>query len=244
MYAPTFLLGAIFMCIAAVLAYAEPSMKEPHRHQFFYFVALANGIQNGISSMYSANLIRTTHMTGPSTDIGLFMGQVLRGNYANVWRLKILVALVVSFWTGGFLSVYAVREWRTDALFFNAAVFLFLFALIVLFLIRNLHVPLLGALRGTWHWQRTLHVLSVRCDATGKAKPDDRLLSVFNAMDVDEDGYLTLNELYHGLQVLGCTDITMEQVRDMFDVCDRDLDGLISSKEWCDLIRGDNVFVG
>jgi hypothetical protein len=30
----------------------------------------------------------------------------------------------------------------------------------------------------------------------------------------------------------------------MFDVCDRDLDGLISSKEWCDLIRGDNVFVG
>jgi uncharacterized membrane protein YoaK (UPF0700 family) len=65
MYAPTFLLGAIFMCIAAVLAYAEPSMKEPHRHQFFYFVALANGIQNGISSMYSANLIRTTHMKAP-----------------------------------------------------------------------------------------------------------------------------------------------------------------------------------
>ena len=30
--------------------------------------AMANGIQNGVSSAYSANLIRSTHLTGTSTD--------------------------------------------------------------------------------------------------------------------------------------------------------------------------------
>jgi uncharacterized membrane protein YoaK (UPF0700 family) len=245
MYAPTFLLGAIFMCIAASMAYAEPkSSKDPHKHRFFFFVALANGIQNGISSMYSANLIRTTHMTGTSTDIGLFLGQLFRGNYANVWKLKILLGLVASFWLGGFLSLYSVRTWRTNTLFFNAAVFLFLVALIVLFLVRNLHVPLFGAIRGTWHWQRTLHRMSVRCAVTGNAKPDERLMSVFRTMDVDGDGYLTLDELYQGLQLMGCTDVTRDQVRDMFNVCDRDMDGMISREEWCDLIRGENVLVG
>jgi uncharacterized membrane protein YoaK (UPF0700 family) len=244
MYAPTFLLGAIFMCIAAFLASVERANTDPAKNRFFYFVALANGIQNGISSMYSANLIRTTHMTGTSTDIGLFVGQLLRRNATNLWKLKILLGLVVSFWSGGFASMYAGMVWRTKTLLFNAGVFLLIFTFIVTFLVRNLHVPILSALRGTWHWQRTLQRLSVRCLATGQAKPEEHLLRVFRAMDTNEDGYLTVDELYQGLQLMGFTDITREQVQDMFNVCDRDQDGKISRRDWCDLIRGENILVG
>jgi hypothetical protein len=41
--------------------------------------------------MYSANLIRTTHLTGTTTDIGLFFGQYVRvtrpacGNFKYWW---------------------------------------------------------------------------------------------------------------------------------------------------------------
>lgn len=244
MYAPTFLLGAIFMCVAASLAHAEPYTPDPNRHRFYFFVALANGIQNGVSSMYSANLIRTTHMTGTSTDIGLFVGQLLRRNTTNLWKLKIMLGLVASFWTGGLLSLYSVRQWRSRTLLFNAAVFLFVVVLIVAFLVRNLHVPFLSALRGSWHWQRTLQQLSIRSANGGQPLPDDQLLAIFQSMDADGDGYLSFDELYQGLQLLGCADITRDQVKHMFQVCDRDGDGQISVNEWSDLIRGENVLVG
>lgn len=244
MYAPTFLLGAIFMCVAASLAHTEPYSPDPNQHRFYFFVALANGIQNGVSSMYSANLIRTTHMTGTSTDIGLFIGQLLRRNSTNLWKLKILLGLVASFWTGGLVSLYAVRQWRSRTLLFNAGVFLFVVVLIVTFLVRNLHVPILSALRGSWHWQRTLQQLSIRSANGGQPQPDEQLLSIFQSMDADGDGYLSFDELFHGLQLLGCVEITRDQVKHMFQVCDRDGDGRISVQEWSDLIRGENVLVG
>jgi uncharacterized membrane protein YoaK (UPF0700 family) len=79
MYVPTFFLGALLMCIAAGLAAAERYIQFQVPY-FFHLVAMANGVQNGVSSMYSANLIRTTHLTGTTTDIGLLLGQYFRGN--------------------------------------------------------------------------------------------------------------------------------------------------------------------
>ena len=70
-YAPTFFLCTAFMSIAAALSSLDDTiLTNDTRTRCFYFVALANGIQNGISSMYSANLIRTTHVSGALTYIG------------------------------------------------------------------------------------------------------------------------------------------------------------------------------
>jgi hypothetical protein len=67
---------------------------------------MANGVQNGMSSLYSANLLRTTHLTGTTTDIGLLIGASLRGNRVNEWKLWILIGLAVSFWTGSLVGFY------------------------------------------------------------------------------------------------------------------------------------------
>ncbi len=72
-YGPTFLLACLFMAFGAIEGFHN-NRRE------FYFTAIANGIQNGVSSMYSANLLRTSHLTGTTTDIGLFLGMALRGN--------------------------------------------------------------------------------------------------------------------------------------------------------------------
>ena len=85
---------------------------------------MTNGIQNGMSSLYSANLIRSTHFTGTTTDIGLFFGQVVRGNYKNLWKLQVLVGLTIAFWFGGFVSFYSTHRFTSLSLLFNAGLFL------------------------------------------------------------------------------------------------------------------------
>mmetsp|Transcript_2502 Transcript_2502/g.3918 ORF Transcript_2502/g.3918 Transcript_2502/m.3918 type:complete len:453 (-) Transcript_2502:337-1695(-) len=122
-YGPTFLLGSLFMVVGATAA------VHNDRREFF-FTAIANGLMNGVSSMYSANLLRTTHLTGTTTDIGLFLGMALRGNRTNNWKLYILIGLAVFFWTGSVCGYVASQMKRQYSLIFNAC-FLFLLSVSV-----------------------------------------------------------------------------------------------------------------
>mmetsp|Transcript_23672 Transcript_23672/g.36554 ORF Transcript_23672/g.36554 Transcript_23672/m.36554 type:complete len:604 (+) Transcript_23672:110-1921(+) len=136
-YGPTFLVGGVFLTIASILA----SIQEDDRH-FFYFAGAANGIQNGISSMYSANLIRSCHLTGTSTDIGLILGQIVRGHRENFWKLIILCSLASSFWFGGFVSYYSTHRFTHHTLFFNAGFFLFIGVSLVMFIVKEYHISI------------------------------------------------------------------------------------------------------
>ncbi|KAK1738917.1 hypothetical protein QTG54_010233 [Skeletonema marinoi] len=122
-YGPTFLLGSLFMVVGATEA------VHNDRREFF-FTAIANGLMNGVSSMYSANLLRTSHLTGTTTDIGLFLGMALRGNRTNNWKLYILIGLAVFFWTGSVCGYVASQMKRQYSLIFNAC-FLFLLSVSV-----------------------------------------------------------------------------------------------------------------
>lgn len=102
--------GVTFWLAAAALVVAQTffldgSQGDTSRHWFFALAAVANGMQNSITSVHTANLVRTTHYTGISSDMGTFVGQALRGNWENVHKLKVFALLALSFWTGGFLSV-------------------------------------------------------------------------------------------------------------------------------------------
>jgi uncharacterized membrane protein YoaK (UPF0700 family) len=70
----------------------------------FCLAAIVNGIQNSFTSSCTGNLCRTTHFTGISSDMGTFLGQMLHGNKANLFKLQIFALLAAAFWTGGFLS--------------------------------------------------------------------------------------------------------------------------------------------
>lgn len=118
-YGPTFIVGASLLGVSSCLAEYCPTGKG-----YYYLAAAANGLQNGMSSTYSANLIRSTHLTGTTTDIGIILGQLLRGRRDNLWKLLVLVFLTLAFFLGSFSSYYAVQEWTHHTLFFNAALFL------------------------------------------------------------------------------------------------------------------------
>ncbi|KAL3764452.1 hypothetical protein ACHAW5_000116 [Stephanodiscus triporus] len=145
-YGPTFLLGSLCLFAAAWIA----DHNRPHGRVQYFFAATANGMQNGMSSMYTANLIRTSHLTGTSTDIGLILGQMLRGNWKNFWRLKVLVGLTSSFWVGGLISFYAATEFFHRALWFSAGLFFGIGMTHLAYVMLTQKVTLLQASFGKW----------------------------------------------------------------------------------------------
>lgn len=66
-----------------------------------YSASAACGLQNSLTTSYSGSMIRTTHLTGTFTDIGIILGEVIRGNKQNQAKLTILSILVAGFISGG-----------------------------------------------------------------------------------------------------------------------------------------------
>ncbi len=74
-----------------------------------YLVSLACGLQNGMCTTFSGAVIRTTHVTGIITDIGLILGQALfyPRTRKHLWKLKVLLPLYGGFCLGGITGYFA-----------------------------------------------------------------------------------------------------------------------------------------
>ncbi len=67
-------------------------------------IAMACGMQNGMTTIYSGAVIRTTHMTGAVTDLGTEIGRFLKGASYEAWKIKTLLCLIISFMGGSTLG--------------------------------------------------------------------------------------------------------------------------------------------
>ncbi len=68
--------------------------------------ATACGLQNAMSSSYCGLMIRTTHVSGVVTDLGVMLGHYLRHRRIVAWKLQFLVALLFSFGVGGLAGAW------------------------------------------------------------------------------------------------------------------------------------------
>lgn len=112
----SFILASAFLFAANYLA----GGKADSSNWIFYFAAIANGIQNSVTSAHTANLCRTTHYSGISSDIGTFTGQAIGGNQANMFKLKVFAGLAVAFWLGGYVSFFVSDIYTSSSLMFPA----------------------------------------------------------------------------------------------------------------------------
>jgi uncharacterized membrane protein YoaK (UPF0700 family) len=110
-----FLVASCLLFLSCFLSHYESPTKT-----LFYLAAMASGIHNSITSVHTANLVRSTHYSGISSDIGSFLGQVLRGNHENLGKLIVFVKLAASFWIGGFVAFFATKEYAGLSLLFSA----------------------------------------------------------------------------------------------------------------------------
>jgi hypothetical protein len=119
-YRGSFGIGAFLLVLAAIQLEEVKTVKSG-----LLLCAMANGIQNSVTSTMTQNLCRTSHFTGISSDMGTFAGQVLRGNPENLFKLKVFAGLAACFWMGGYLSYQVSKDYGSSSLFFSAGLYLF-----------------------------------------------------------------------------------------------------------------------
>jgi uncharacterized membrane protein YoaK (UPF0700 family) len=84
---------------------------------------IACGLQNAMTTKFSGNMIRTTHVTGSLTDIGIALGRMWRGRHDQAWKLALLIPLVLCYMAGGALGSYAYQHLRRKSLLVNIILF-------------------------------------------------------------------------------------------------------------------------
>lgn len=72
-----------------------------HTVIFIYLLTLISGILNSLCIYFRGTLVRTTHITGYLTDIGVEIGRWIRGDRTHDWRIKFYSLSIGSFCLGG-----------------------------------------------------------------------------------------------------------------------------------------------
>jgi uncharacterized membrane protein YoaK (UPF0700 family) len=84
-------------------------------------LGLACGLQNATTSSYCGLMIRTTHVTGTVTDIGVMVGHWLRHRHVEKRKLIFMIGVVTAFGTGVWVGALADSLWGPVSLGIAAA---------------------------------------------------------------------------------------------------------------------------
>lgn len=95
------------------------------RHDSFTgynLAAMACGLQNAMATSYSGAVIRTTHVTGIVTDLGIAMGLAARREPVDWRRIRLYVILLAGFFCGGVAGTIGFNDIGYLALLVPAAI--------------------------------------------------------------------------------------------------------------------------
>ena len=83
--------------------------------------AMACGLQNAMVTPYSGAVVRTTHLSGMFTDLGIGLGHLLRGLPLPMRRLTLSGLIIGGFLCGGVVGTWGFRAFGYHALALPAA---------------------------------------------------------------------------------------------------------------------------
>lgn len=86
-----------------------------------YAASCACGLQNAMVSTYSGAVVRTTHLSGMFTDLGISLGHKLRGLPVDRLRIRLCVQIITGFFCGGVLGAVAFSYLSYSALYIPSA---------------------------------------------------------------------------------------------------------------------------
>lgn len=104
--------GVVLMLESLLLFVATPLI---HRESDLglYLASMACGLQNAMVSTYSGATLRTTHLSGIFTDLGIYLGQRLRGLDVDMLRIHVCLLVASCFIAGataGALGFSVIQE--------------------------------------------------------------------------------------------------------------------------------------
>lgn len=118
--AALFFTSSILLCIACF--FAKDWMSYGNAIRIFMLATATIGIQHSIVASYtSPNFVSSTaHLSGLTSEMGMMLGQMVRGNTTDRTRFQRLFTLVVAFGMGGYISYAVTKKFAEYALLFSA----------------------------------------------------------------------------------------------------------------------------
>lgn len=106
--------GAALM-LESILLFVSVPLLDAGNPAGIYLASIGIGLQNGMASTYSGMVFRTTHVSGMFTDLGIYIGQRLRGLQVDNLRIRVCVLIVTTFTLGGAAGalLFKVMQERT-----------------------------------------------------------------------------------------------------------------------------------
>lgn len=111
--------GTILLLEAVLLFISVPLLKG-HNPFGLYAAACASGLQNAMVTTYSGAVIRTTHLSGMFTDLGISLGHIIRGRPVNPKRLRLCALVISGFLAGGVVGALLFQIFDFGALLLPA----------------------------------------------------------------------------------------------------------------------------
>jgi uncharacterized membrane protein YoaK (UPF0700 family) len=91
-----------------------------------YLASAACGLQNALVTTYSGAVVRTTHVTGIFTDLGIMIGAKLRGEPLDTRKVLLFLLIITGFVLGGTFGAYFYSILNFKALYIPASICFFL----------------------------------------------------------------------------------------------------------------------
>jgi uncharacterized membrane protein YoaK (UPF0700 family) len=112
--------GVALLLVSLLLFLAVPLLQYKSAYGM-YAAACACGLQNAMVSTYSGAVVRTTHLSGMFTDLGIFLGHALRGLPVDTRRVRLCLLVISGFLCGGIAGTFSFQAFGYSALLFPAS---------------------------------------------------------------------------------------------------------------------------
>ncbi|SKA78319.1 Uncharacterized membrane protein YoaK, UPF0700 family [Prosthecobacter debontii] len=113
--------GVALLMESALLALSVPLLSGQSLYGL-YTAACACGLQNAMVTTYSGTVVRTTHLSGMFTDLGIFLGHALRGLPVDQRRLRLCFLIISGFLLGGVAGAASFHRLGYATLFIPATI--------------------------------------------------------------------------------------------------------------------------
>lgn len=106
----------VTLTIESLLLFAAMVLFKHQQTAGALLAAMACGVQNAMATTFSGAVVRTTHLSGMFTDLGIGLGHFVRGLALPTRRLALSALIIGSFFTGGIIGAWLFRHLAYGAL--------------------------------------------------------------------------------------------------------------------------------
>jgi uncharacterized membrane protein YoaK (UPF0700 family) len=110
----------VALTLESLLLFTAIPFLDASRSTGLYLASIAMGLQNGMVSAYSGAIIRTTHVTGVFTDLGISLGHLVRGLPIDMLRLCVCIVVATAFMFGSAVGALLFERMQEHALLIPA----------------------------------------------------------------------------------------------------------------------------